>query len=109
MSSRVIDVSNDVRSALSDKKPVVALESTIITHGMPYPDNLKTAMAVESVVREQGAVPATIAVVKGRVKVGLSSDELEALARPSKAVKISRRDFPYVLSHVRPFLILLFF
>ncbi|RZF35016.1 hypothetical protein LSTR_LSTR013033 [Laodelphax striatellus] len=98
----VIDVLPEVKVALKNNLPVVALESTIITHGMPYPSNLETALDVENIVRDQGAVPATIGVIDGRVKVGLRSDELERLAKPASrdrpVVKISRRDFPFVLS-----------
>ncbi|XP_039295710.1 pseudouridine-metabolizing bifunctional protein C1861.05 [Nilaparvata lugens] len=98
----VIDVLPEVKEALNSKTPVVALESTIITHGMPYPSNLETALDVEDIVRKQGAVPATIGVIDGRVKVGLKREELERLAQPASperpVVKISRRDFPFVLS-----------
>ena len=82
----------DVRDALKDGKPVVALESTIITHGMPYPDNVETARAVEAAVRAEGAVPATIAVLDGRVSVGLDDDSLETLARREGVMKLSRAD-----------------
>ena len=99
--SRVMDLSSEVRSALDSNKPVVALESTIVTHGMPHPQNLETALSVESIIRDQGAVPATTAILNGRIKVGLDRKELEFLSKPSAgAVKTSRRDFPYVLSHV---------
>lgn len=95
-----IDVSSEVEAALKEKRPIVALESTIITHGMPNPQNLVTAFAVEEIIREQGVVPATIAVIDGRVKVGLSREQLTKLADPlNRTVKISRRDFPFVLSH----------
>uniref|UniRef100_A0A0K8SVA2 Carbohydrate kinase PfkB domain-containing protein n=1 Tax=Lygus hesperus TaxID=30085 RepID=A0A0K8SVA2_LYGHE len=98
--SRAIDLSSEVRSALETNKPVVALESTIITHGMPHPNNLETALSVESIIRDQGAIPATIGVLNGRIKIGLEHKELELLSKPSaSAVKTSRRDFPYVLSH----------
>ncbi|PNF24193.1 Pseudouridine-5'-phosphate glycosidase, partial [Cryptotermes secundus] len=94
-----IDVSQEVSEALRSHSPVVALESTIISHGMPYPANLQTALQVEEVIRNQGAVPATIAVIKGRVKVGLDQEMLSEFASlKTPAVKTSRRDFPYVLS-----------
>lgn len=85
-------LSDEVKSALASGGPVVALESTIITHGMPYPANLETARAVETVVRENGAVPATIAVIDGRIHVGLSDAELERLAQATGVVKASGRD-----------------
>ncbi|XP_059916430.1 uncharacterized protein zgc:136858 [Gadus macrocephalus] len=87
-----------VSQALAEHQPVVALESTIITHGMPFPHNLSTAMEVESLVRAQGAIPATVGVLRGRVHVGLSSEELEYLARSEGSLKISRRDLPYAIS-----------
>jgi pseudouridylate synthase len=85
-------LSREVADALSTGGPVVALESTIITHGMPYPANLETALAVEAVVRENGAVPATIAVIDGKLRAGLERDELEALAQAKGVVKASGRD-----------------
>ena len=85
--------------ALEHGKPVVALESTIISHGMPYPDNVKTALTVEKTVRENGAVPATIAIIKGVPTVGLSEEEIEHLGKEgTKAVKVSRRDIPVVIA-----------
>ena len=84
--------SPEVRSALENRQPVVALESTIITHGMPYPENLATAHQVESAVRQTGAYPATIAVLKGRLHIGLIETELEALARTENVCKLSRAD-----------------
>ncbi|MFN3431122.1 MAG: pseudouridine-5'-phosphate glycosidase [Candidatus Sericytochromatia bacterium] len=88
----------DVRAALAEGRPVVALESTIITHGMPYPANVETALAVEAVIREGGAVPATIAIVDGKMRVGLTQPEIEALARAEHVVKCSRRDLPVVIA-----------
>ncbi|CAG08674.1 unnamed protein product [Tetraodon nigroviridis] len=87
-----------VSQALAENKPVVALESTIITHGMPYPHNLRTAKEVEAIVRKEGATPATVGVIEGEVRVGLTSEELEHLAQCTSSVKASRRDLPYVLS-----------
>ncbi|SMD11971.1 pseudouridine-5'-phosphate glycosidase [Rhizobium sp. RU36D] len=86
------ELSRDVAEALAAGGPVVALESTIITHGMPYPANLETALAVEAVIRDNGAVPATIAVVNGKLKAGLEASELEALAQAKGVVKASGRD-----------------
>ncbi|XP_021917454.1 uncharacterized protein LOC110828757 isoform X3 [Zootermopsis nevadensis] len=94
-----IDVSPEVSKALRSHTPVVALESTIISHGMPYPQNLQTALQVEEIVRNEGAVPATVAIVKGRIKVGLNQEMLAEFASlKTPVVKTSRRDFPYVLS-----------
>ncbi|KAI8610232.1 indigoidine synthesis protein [Chytriomyces sp. MP71] len=101
ISNRLFAFSAEVRHALATHKPVVALESTIITHGMPMPSNLDTALAVERIIRERGAVPATIALIGGRVRVGLESSELEELADLNsgfKAVKASRRDLGLVLA-----------
>ncbi|SVA95851.1 uncharacterized protein METZ01_LOCUS148705, partial [marine metagenome] len=78
--------------------PVVALESTIISHGMPFPQNLETALEVERIIRKEGAIPATIAVVEGRIKIGLSNLELEQFAQGTKTVKVSSRDLPLALS-----------
>ncbi len=94
-----LDLSEEVDDALRMHMPIVALESTIITHGMPWPQNLETAMEVEKVVREEGAVPATIAIIGGRLKVGLSSNELRRLADGSlHPMKASRRDIPVLVA-----------
>ena len=90
-----LSISSDVRAALEAKRPVVALESTIIAHGMPYPDNLATAEALEGIVRAGGAVPATIAVIGGVFKVGLERAELEHIATHPEIMKLSSRDLPY--------------
>ena len=93
----LLDFSPEVAEARSAKRPIVALESTIITHGMPYPRNVETALAVEDAVREMGAVPATIAVIEGRFRVGLSSEEIDRLGQLSGGVvKASRRDLALV-------------
>jgi pseudouridylate synthase len=93
-----LSISNEVKSALAAGRPVVALESTIITHGMPYPQNLEMAGNVEAVVRKHGAVPATIAIMDGRFAVGVSGDDLERLAlEGGKAAKASRRDVAALL------------
>jgi len=92
-------ISNEVQEALNTNKPIVALESTIISHGMPYPKNLETALACEKIVRDNGAIPATIAIIDGKLKVGLSKSEIDYLAQSGeKIVKASRRDLPYLLS-----------
>ena len=87
-----------VAAAQAAHRPVVALESTIIAHGMPYPENVRTARAVEALIRGTGAEPATIAVIGGRIRIGLSDDELELLGRSGQAHKVSRRDLPAVLA-----------
>lgn len=93
-----LSVSREVGEAVRSRRPVVALESTIISHGMPYPRNLETAREVEQVVRDAGAVPATVAVVDGRFHVGLSADELELLATAKVVAKASRRDLGVILA-----------
>ncbi len=92
-------IKEEVKQALEENRPVVALESTIITHGMPYPENIQTAKEVENILREQGVVPATIAIIDGVMKIGLSEEELEALAQAKDVVKTSRRDIPYILAN----------
>ena len=99
-----VDIHPEVQEALASHAPIVALETTIVTHGMPSPTNLETALSVESIVREQGAVPATIGVIGGRVKIGLQPKELEHLAdleNDPPAVKISRRDIASAISTKR--------
>ena len=93
----MLDIATEVSAALDANKPVVALESTIISHGMPYPRNVETAMAVEAALRDGGAIPATIAVLNGKLKVGLSPDEIQSLGQLGlDAIKCSRRDLPFV-------------
>ncbi len=97
--NQYLDVAPEVAEALAAGKPVVALESTIISHGMPYPKNVETALLVEQTIRENGAVPATIAVIGGRLKAGLSKDEIEHLGKSGRAVaKASRRDLPVLVA-----------
>ena len=94
-----VDVSPEVLEALQNGKPVVALESTIISHGMPYPQNVETALNVERIIRENGAVPATIAIIGGKLKAGLSADEIEYLGKKGYDVtKASRRDLPVLVA-----------
>ena len=94
-----LDISPEVKDALAEGKPVVALESTIISHGMPYPKNVETALRVEQTIRDNGAVPATIAVIGGRLKAGLSRGEIEHLGKAGRAVaKASRRDLPALVA-----------
>ena len=91
--NQYLDIHPEVAAALRDGKPVVALESTIISHGMPYPQNVETALAVEKIIRENGAVPATIAIIGGRLKAGLSPEEIEYFGKKGQAIhKASRRD-----------------
>ena len=95
----LIDLHPDVAAALADQRPVVALESTIISHGMPWPQNAETALAVEAEVRSHGAVPATIAVIEGRLKAGLTHEQIERLGRSgAKVAKVSRRDMALLVS-----------
>ena len=97
--NRYLDIAPEVQQALAEGRPVVALESTIISHGMPYPQNVETALNVEKIIRENGAVPATIAVIKGRLKAGLSHEEIDYLGKTGTAVaKASRRDLPVLVA-----------
>ena len=97
--NKYLDIAPEVQEALAAGKPVVALESTIISHGMPYPKNVETALLVEQTIRDNGAVPATIAVIGGRLKAGLSKEEIEYLGKTGRGVaKASRRDLPVLLS-----------
>ncbi|MDU2468191.1 MAG: pseudouridine-5'-phosphate glycosidase [Veillonella sp.] len=99
ISSELLQVSAEVQQALKNNQPVVALESTIISHGMPFPENAQTALEVEETIRRQGAVPATIAIIHGVMKVGLSREEIELLGREGHNVaKVSRRDLPFVVA-----------
>ena len=91
--NKYLDVNPEVAAAIADGKPVVALESTIISHGMPYPQNVQTALNVEKIIRENGAVPATIAIIGGRLKAGLTAEEIEYFGKKGQAIaKASRRD-----------------
>jgi len=95
----LVGIAPEIEDALSDGRPVVALESTIISHGMPYPQNVESARRVESVVRAAGAVPATVAILGGRLRVGLGEAEIESLGRRGPRVaKVSRRDIPFIVS-----------
>jgi pseudouridine-5'-phosphate glycosidase len=101
MTNPMLALSAEVSAALAARRPIVALESTIIAHGMPWPENVDTARAVEAIVREAGATPATIAVIGGKIRVGLSDDELVALARANDVLKLSRADLPFALTSGR--------
>ncbi|TDT71750.1 pseudouridine-5'-phosphate glycosidase [Hypnocyclicus thermotrophus] len=99
MIEKYLEISKEVKEALENNKPVVALESTIISHGMPYPQNVETALNVEKIVRENGAIPATIAILNGKLKVGLSKEEIDYLGKKGlDVVKTSRRDIPFILA-----------
>ncbi|URT71872.1 pseudouridine-5'-phosphate glycosidase [Cytobacillus firmus] len=98
MLEKWLEYSEEVLEAKKANKPVVALESTIISHGMPYPQNVQTAKEVEEIIRKNGAVPATIAILNGKIKIGLSDEELEFLAQSRDVEKASRRDLPYLVA-----------
>lgn len=93
-----VDIHPEVQQALEKGIAIVALESTIISHGMPYPQNVETARMVETIVRSQGAVPATIGIINGRIKIGLTPEELEIMGTEKNILKVSRRDLPIVLA-----------
>lgn len=98
MLKKYVEYSDEVKKAMEEGKPVVALESTIISHGMPYPQNIETAKVCEEIIRENGAVPATTAIIGGKIKIGLSDEELEFMATSKDIIKASRRDFAYIVS-----------
>ncbi|KAF5061016.1 pseudouridine-5'-phosphate glycosidase [Proteiniclasticum sp. QWL-01] len=98
---KYLELSPEVEAALKEGRPVVALESTIISHGMPYPANVDTARAVEQIVRDHGAVPATIAILNGKLKAGLTDEEIEYLGQATDVIKASRRDIPYIVAQGR--------
>ncbi len=99
MLEQYLDINPEVKAALAAGKPVVALESTIISHGMPYPQNVETALKVEQIIRDNGAIPATISILKGRLKVGMTAEEIEYLGKTGLAViKTSRRDIPFMVA-----------
>lgn len=93
-----LDIKPEVKKAIDQGKPVISLESTIISHGMPYPQNVETAKMLENMAREQGVTPATIAIIGGKIKIGLDDDDLEFIAKSKDVVKASRRDISYVIS-----------
>lgn len=96
--SEYLDIKDEVKNAILEGKPVVALESTIIAHGMPYPKNVETALNVEKIIRDNGAVPATIAILNGRLKAGLTPAEIKYLGKSKNVIKSSRRDIPFVIA-----------
>jgi pseudouridine-5'-phosphate glycosidase len=93
-----LDIKPEVKKAIDQGKPVISLESTIISHGMPYPQNVETAKKLENMAREKGVTPATIAIIGGKIKIGLDDDDLEFIAKSNDVVKASRRDISYVIS-----------
>lgn len=96
---KYLSINPEVQKAIQNGKPVVALESTIISHGMPYPENVKTALLCEKVIRDNGCVPATIAILNGKIIIGLTADEIDFLGKTGeKVLKVSRRDIPFVLA-----------
>ena len=99
MNNLKIQLSSEVEAGKKLGQPIVALETTIVSHGMPYPDNLNTALEVENIIREEGAIPATIGVVGGKIKIGMSKQEIELFAKSSDVTKVSRRDIPIVMSN----------
>ena len=99
MNNLKIQLSSEVEAGKKLSQPIVALETTIVSHGMPYPDNLNTALEVENIIREEGAIPATIGVVGGKIKIGMSKQEIELFAKSSDVTKVSRRDIPIVMSN----------
>lgn len=98
MLKQYLDINEEVAKALEQGKPVVALESTIISHGMPYPQNMEMAQKVENIIRENGAIPATIGIINGRLKAGLTKEELEYMATTKGVIKASRRDLPFIVA-----------
>lgn len=99
MLEKYLNLNEEVELALKEGRPVVALESTIISHGMPYPKNVETALKVEEIIRENGAVPATIAIIDGILKVGLTEEEIELLGKKGEdVIKTSRRDIPFIIA-----------
>ncbi len=93
-----LDLALQVKEALCEGHPVVALETTVISHGMDYPDNVETALAMEAAIRDEGAQPATIGIVSGKIKVGLTSEQIEAFGQADDITKCSRRDFPSIIA-----------
>jgi len=97
--NKFLSINKDVEIASKEGTPIVALESTIISHGMPYPENVKTALEAEKIIRDNGCVPATIAIIKGQLKVGLTKEEIDYLGKEGlKVNKTSTRDIPYIVS-----------
>lgn len=98
MLEKYLEINPEVKKAIESGKPVVALESTIISHGMPYPRNVETALNVEKIIRDNNAIPATIAILNGKLKVGLTEEEIEYLGKAKNVIKTSRRDIPFIIA-----------
>lgn len=98
---KYIEYSREVQQARENNQPIVALESTIISHGMPYPQNVEMATTVEQIIRNNGAIPATIAIIDGKIKIGLESEDLEILAISKEVAKVSRRDLAEIVAMKR--------
>jgi len=98
---KYLEIKDEVKEAIEAGKAVVALESTIIAHGMPYPKNIETDLEIEDIIRDNGAVPATVGIIDGKIKVGLTKEEIEFLGKSDEVVKVSRRDYPVVLAEKR--------
>ena len=99
MNDLVFSINPLIQDAINNNKPVVALESTIISHGMPYPENVQTALNCEKIIKDKGAIPATIAILDGVIKIGLTNEEIEKLGKLATTVnKVSTRDIPYIVS-----------
>ncbi|MDO4719869.1 MAG: pseudouridine-5'-phosphate glycosidase [Peptostreptococcaceae bacterium] len=98
MLKQYMEINEEVRKAMEEGRPVVALESTIISHGMPYPQNVKTALEVERIVRENGSVPATIGIIGGVLKIGMTEEEIEYFGKAEGVIKTSRRDLPFIVA-----------
>ncbi len=98
MLEKYLEINPEVKEAIESGKPVVALESTIISHGMPYPRNVETAVNVEKIIRDRNAIPATIAILNGKLKVGLTKEEIEYLGKAENVIKTSRRDIPFIIA-----------
>ncbi len=98
MYKNYMDYTPQVAQALANHQPIVALESTIISHGMPYPQNIEMAQKVESIIRSYGAIPATIAIIDGRIKIGLTESQLQHLAQAKDVIKASRKDIPFIIA-----------
>jgi pseudouridine-5'-phosphate glycosidase len=98
MLEKYLEINPEVKEAIEGGKPVVALESTIISHGMPYPRNVETALNVEKIIRDNNAIPATIAILNGKLKVGLTGEEIEYLGKAKNVIKTSRRDIPFIIA-----------
>lgn len=96
--NKFLHINPEIRQAIIDNKAVVALESTIISHGMPYPQNIETAKNTELIVRQNNAIPATIGIINGKIIIGLNDDELEIIGKSANVMKVSRRDIPVVVS-----------